>query len=530
MRSLWFYPLWPSPPFIKRLEEFLRVLFLPDAMAEVVLLVGLPGVVSTILISRMLDRLCGVQMSELVNSSYPRFFSLYFGVFLCLAIVGVLLGKADSFWPTFYAFLGVLIVCASLCRVCFALLIHSASQKKLVLSYYKGQFQECRQERSCSGHERGYKLRQLFQNSAEYARMILLQDHQDRLPEIVHLWLDVFSDKESLAQWSNRPSGPNDTDTIRQDSMLCAAGWAALLPEGIAAPQDAEILHDMLGHLDENVSVENDKKRYSYGRTVLLLGLALFLTEFSHGISDQDAKHLCALTYGRQDCLADQDLTCACLMMRTVEWLDGNPSAQKDLARAVPLLQTMLDRSLLKSQPNLLQPSDGSLSYFLCCAESIACYRLCMDSNEFFLRAVEKLDASPETVCMSALLTAKEQRSALLTCLLRQVNMEEDTATARQPEFTNAPAPTPKAPGRPVISPQPAKESRDRPRPKLKLNIIPSASRRSQKANAAMGSKQLQKRRPAKPGPKLKIIPLESPPIQEARAAMGTDPSQEREV
>lgn len=125
----------PSPPWIKFLEQFLKVLFLPDAMAETVMLVGLPGVVVTVLISRMLDRVCGVQMSELVDDSYPYFFSFYFGAFMCLAIVGVLMGKAGFFWPTFYAFLGVLIAFAGLCCVCFALLIHSASQKDLILSY-----------------------------------------------------------------------------------------------------------------------------------------------------------------------------------------------------------------------------------------------------------------------------------------------------------------------------------------------------------------------------------------------------------
>ena len=519
----------PSPPQIKFLEQFLKVLFLPDAMAETVMLVGLPGVVATVLISRMLDRVCGVQMSELVDDSYPYFFSFYFGAFMCLAIAGVLMGKAGFFWPTFYAFLGVLIAFAGLCFVCFALLIHSTSQKDLILSYYKRQFCACQRERSQGKQEGDYELRRLFQNTAEYARMILLQDHQDRLPEIVRLWLDVFSDQDSLAQRSSRLSGSDNS--ILQDSTLCAAGWAALLPEGAAAPQDAEILHDMLRYLDRAVLVDDDSGRYSYGRTALLLGLAQFLTGISRDIPDQDAKQLCALTYGRQDCLADQDLTCACLIMRIVEWLDGSSSAQKDLVRAVQLLQTMLDRSLLKAPPDLTQASDSSLSYFLYCAESIACCRLCMDSNEFFLRAAEKLDASSETVGISAYLTAKEQRAVLFTCLLRQVCMGETTASARQfEESTKKPAALSEKPDRPVISPRPVHGSQDRLWSRLRLNAIPHTSQPSQKTNAAQGLEQSLKRRPDKPWPKLKIIPLEPRPNQEAKAAMGTEMSQETEV
>lgn len=519
----------PSPLWIKCLEQFLKVLFLPDAMAETVVLVGLPGVVATILISRMLDRICGVQMSELVDDSYQYFFSFYFGAFMCLAIAGVLMGKSGFFWPTFYAFLGVLTAFAGLCCVCFALLIHSASQKELVFSFYKRQFRACQEERSQGKQEGDYKFRRLFQNTAEYARMLLLQDHQDRLPEIARLWLGVFGGQESLVQLSSRQPEPDDS--ILQDSALCAAGWAALLPEGVAAPQDAEILHDMLGYLDQAVLVDDDSARYSYGRAVLLLGLAQFLTRISHDMPDRDAKQLCSLTYGRQDCLADQDLTCACLIMRTVEWLDGSSSAQKDLARAVQLLQAMLDRSLLKTPPDLTQVSGSSLPYFLYCAESIACYRLCMDSNEFFLRAAEKLDISSEMVVISAYLTAKEQRATLLTCLLRQVRMEEAAASARQPEESaERPVALPEEPERSVSSSQPAQGSQDRPCSGLKLNAIPPTSQPSQKTNAFLGPERPQKRRLDKPWPKLKAIPTEPRPNQEAKAAMGTEPFQEREV
>lgn len=483
--------VFPSPSLIKRLEQFLKVLFQPDAMAETVMLVGLPGAISALLIPRMLDRVCGVQISELVHDSYPDF-SLNFGAFMCLAIAGVLLGKAGFFWPTFYAFLGVFIAFAGLCRVCFALMIHPASQNELVLSYFERQFHACQQDRSRSGQEDYYKLRQLFQNTAEYARTLLLQDHQDRTLEIARLWLDVFSGKESLAQWSTHLSGADDP--IFQDIALCSSAWTALFPEGLSAPQNAGIFYNMLEHLDRAVPADNSSKRYSYGRTVLLLGLAQFLTEISHDISDQDAKRLCALTYGRQNHLADQDLTCACLMIRTVEWLDGSSSAREDLARAVPLLQSMIDRSLLTKRANLMQVPDSSLPYFLYCAELMTCYRLCMNSDEFFLLAAEMLDASPETVGMSAYLAAKEQRTALLNCLLRQVSMKKDAASAGHPKPAKESAQASEAPDRPTISPQPVQEAQD------------------------------------KPWPRFYVIPSESPPRQEVRVAMTTEPSQEREV
>lgn len=528
-----FLSVFPSPPRITCLEQFLKTLFLPDAMAETVMLVGLPGLVATVFIPRMLDRVCGVQMSELVNDSYPCFFSFYFGAFMCLAIAGVLMGKAGLFWPTFYAFLGVLVAFAGLCRVCFALLIHSASRNDLIFAYYKRQFCTCQQERSQGQGQRkqegDYKLRRLFQNTAGYARMLLLQDHQDRLLEIARLWLDVFNGQDSLARQSRRLSGSEDS--ILQDSALCAAGWAALLPKGATVPQDAEILHDMLEYLDQDVHIKDDSKRYSYGRVALLLGLAQFLTRISGGISDQEVKQLCSLSRGRQNCLADQDLTCACLVMCTVEWLEGSSSAQKALVQAMRLLQNTFDLSILKDPPDLAQAPNSALSRFLYCAESIACGRLCVDSSNFFLRAAEKLDAFPETVVASAYLIAEEQRAALYACLLRQACMEENAAAASQSEESaKKPGARSEAPDRPASSPRPAQGSQGRARPSLRLEAIPPTSQPGQKMNPLPGRFRSQKRRPDKPRLKLNIIIPESRPNQEATAAMGTGPSQEGEV
>lgn len=528
-----FLSIFPSPPQIACLEQFLKALFLPDAMAETVILVGLPGLVATVFIPRMLDRVCGVQMSELVNDGYPCFFSFYFGAFMCLAIAGVLMGKAGLFWPTFYAFLGVLVAFAGLCRVCFALLIHSASRNDLIFTYYKRQFCACQQERS-QGQGRGrqegdYKLRRLFQNTAGYARMLLLQDHQDRLLEIARLWLDVFNDQDFLARQSCRLSGSEDS--ILQDSALCAVGWAALLPKGAAVPQDAEILHDMLGYLDQAVHVENDSERYSYGRAALLLGLAQFLTRISGGVSEQEVKQLCSLSRGRQNCLADQDLTCACLVMYTVEWIEGSSSAQKALAQAIRLLQNTLDLSLLKEPPDLAQAPNSALSHFLYCAESIACGRLCVDSGNFFLRAAEKLDAFPETAGAAAYLLTEEQRAVLYACLLRQACMEETPAAAGRPEESaKKPGARSEASDRPAAIPRPAQGSQGKAWPGLRLEAIPPTSQPSQKMEPLSGRSQTRKRRPDKLGLKLHIIAPKFRPSQEATAAMGAGPSQEGEV
>lgn len=188
----------------------------------------------------------------------------------------------------------------------------------------------------------------------------------------------------------------------------------------------------MLEYLDTPVTCEGE--RYTYGRQVLLLGLAQFLTESIQESSDQEAKRLCALIYGRQNCFADQDLACACLMMRTVDWLDGSLAARDDLARGMQLLQNLIDCILLDEPPNLFQVQNGPLSGFLHCAESLACYRRCINSNEFFLRAADRLNACNGSVGMAVVLARKERRVELLNFLLRQAGVDAAFPATEKPK------------------------------------------------------------------------------------------------
>lgn len=184
-----------APCWVVALEQQLRKVFQPEAMAATVTLVGLPGVVFAVLISRMEDRVYGVRMSDLIEDSYHHFFRLYFFAFMVLSISAVLLGETGIFfWPVFYAFLGVLITFICLCWVCYVFLVRSDLREQLALNYYKKQFDCCAKDRATKGvgQQEGSMLRQLFQNTAEYARSLLLQSHCNRLQEVAQLWLDVL--------------------------------------------------------------------------------------------------------------------------------------------------------------------------------------------------------------------------------------------------------------------------------------------------------------------------------------------------
>lgn len=485
-----------APHWIAAAAEHLRKVFQPEAMAAVVTLVGLPGAAFAVLISRLEDRVCGVRMSDLIEDSYHHFFQLYFFVFMVLSISAVLLGEAGVFfWPVFYAFLGVLITFICLCWVCYVFLIRSDLQEQLALNYYRKQFEKGRAAKGV-GQQDDSALRQLFQNTAEYARSLLLQGHRNRLQEIAQLWLDVFSKQPSPSWDDGRFLAPNEP--ILQDCTLCTAAWFSLLPNGLATAQDTEILHNMLEYLDK--SVTSEEKRYTYGRQVLLLGLAQFLTESIQESSDQEAKRLCALTYGRQNRFSDQDLACACLMMRTVDWLDGSLEARDDLARGMRLLQDLIDCILLDEPPKLFQVQNGPLSGFLHCAESLACYRRCTNSNEFFLRAADRLNACDGAVGIAAILAKKERRVELLNFLLRQAGVDAAPPVVEPPNASPFP---PKSAARSASPSDPPKKDQKTGRFQRKPNLIKLASLKApssaeptpkQHAQVAMTATQFNKR------------------------------------
>lgn len=412
------------PDCVAWLEIGLRKLFPPAAMAAAAALAGLPGVIFSGLLSRMGDRVCGVRMADLIQERYPSFFSLCFGFFIALSLMAALAGSADLFWPAFYAFLGVIAAVGWICWVCYVFLVKSNYQTDIAFSYYRKKLMEFRKNSSKTGSDRDWKLRRYLLNTAEYARTLLLQEHQDWLQETVQLWMDVFSDR-SMPTWDENTYLTPD-QSIFQDCSLAASAWAALLPDGLSVPHEAKILHSMLDCMDEDISDESET-RYIYKREVLLLGLAQFLMEISPRGDKQEVKRLCSLTYGRQDCPADQDLICACLMMRTVEWLETNEPSVDGFACAVYYLQPLLDKCLIAVDA---WTARHFLADYLHCAESIICHAQCIKPDEFLQRVREKLESRQETYNMFIHLCRKEQRPELLSCLLQQVSVSGSSGSA----------------------------------------------------------------------------------------------------
>lgn len=431
-----FLCLFQAPDWIVWLENGLRKLLSPSAMAAVAELAGLPGVIFAGLLSRLGDRICGVKMPELIQDEYPHFFRLCFSRFIILSLAAALVGNSDLFWPTLYAFFGVLVTIGWICWVCYVFLIKADSQESLAFRYYKKKLTKSRRYLVGNGLEKDgvsqqdenkdvnwdWEFRQVLLNTAEYARTLLFEKHQNCLRETARIWMAVFSDR-SMPEWDENTYFPPN-HYIFQDCSLTASAWATLLPNGLSAPHEVKILHCMLDCLDETVS-STDERRYVYNREVLLLGLARFLMETSQRGKEQEVKRLCSLTYGRQEHPADQDLICACLMMWTVEWLEDRTSTGEDIACATYLLQPLLENTLLSVPAYTERPS---LAEFLCCAESMIRDALCMKPDDF-LRCVQKeLENSPETYYLAMRLSKKMWRPDLLSCLLRQIpKLRKDT-------------------------------------------------------------------------------------------------------
>ena len=448
-----FLCLFQAPAWIVKVENGLGKLFPPSAMATVAELAGLPGVIFSGLLSRLGDRVCGVKMPDLIQAKYPRFFRLCFGSFIILCLVAALAGSNNLFWPTLYAFLGVLAAIGCICRVCYVFLIKSNRQEEFAFGYYREELMDSRtclagdmpdkagafQKGKSKDSNQDWRFRQTLINTAEYARTLLLQEHKDRLFEVGQMWMDVFSN-QSMPEWDEDTYFAPD-HYIFQDCSLAASAWAALLPNGLKAPLEVKILHSMMDCLDASVSNQNDNGRYVYHRGVLILGLAQFLMENAPRGDEQAIKQLCSLTYGRQEHPADQDLICACLMMRVVEWLENGPAAESDLACAIYLLQPLIDQSLLSTQGWTKKPP---LAEFLYCAGSIIRHAHCMKLEDFFVYVQGKLERRTETYNMSVRLCRKVWSPELLSCLLQQIsNRNAAPATTSRRE---SPVPMEEAP------------------------------------------------------------------------------------
>lgn len=415
----------PSWRLAAHLEGVLAPFFQPRAMAAVVSLVGLPGAVFGWLISHMEDKVCGVRMSQLIDWAYPNFFISYFCFFITLSIIAVFSGNVGLFWPTLYAFCGVLIALCLLCWVCYRFVMRSDFRETLAFEYYENLLAYARGDDD--------KVGKTLLNTADYARFLLAQEHRNPIPYTVGLWLKAFSEDRRVPDMEQSASAywQEEEDALIHHSALFRSVWAALLPKGLSDPQDIALLHSTLRELDvASGPIQNAKEEcVSYGREAVLLGLAQFLMELGQKGRDWEAERFCALAYGQQKSPAVQELVCACLTMLSVEWVNDTSSARWALSTAAKSLMSILEQCLVEDGEG---KGETPLAAFLLHAQWIARRARQMNAGTYILRVsgllgLENLSRNSFLDCTAP----KDQKDLLLSLLCLAVWEEEDKTERR---------------------------------------------------------------------------------------------------
>lgn len=334
---------WPACALARFFENLLSFFLRPKVMAAVVSLVGLPGVVFAWLISRMEDRICGLRMSLLIEWAYPNFFILYFFLFIALSVLAVFCGNSERFWPTFYAFCGILLTLALLCRVCYLFVIRSKRREEYAFQYYT--------DRLSRSNGQNAKFQETLLNVTDYVHFLLSQEHQAPLISVVEVWLKAFpKGKPAPSLDENFLSYTEEqANEVLQHSALYSAAWGVLLPNGPSNHQNVNLLTYMLEQIDEstNPGRNGSPESHAYSRHVILLGLVQFLLESGYLMEENGPEQLCALAARKKDLPAVQELVCGLLSALSVEWTAGNLRAERAMSRIFCLFGSVLEQCLL---------------------------------------------------------------------------------------------------------------------------------------------------------------------------------------
>lgn len=402
---------WPAcePAFF--LESLLSPLFQPEGIVGVVSLVGLSGAAFAWLISRTEDRICGVRMSVLVEWVYPNFFSLYFVLFIGLAIFALFMGTARMFWPAFYAFWGALASFMLLCRGCYLFVVRADLRESRAFEYYG----------ACLAHggDGGVSIRETLLNTADYTRLLLTKERRDATAKTAQLWLKAFPDNQNLPSVEQIADCVETEDNlIRRSDLFCSA-WAALLPKGIAEPQDVALVRSMLEHLDQ-YSWDNGQKKNIFCRQAILLGLSQFLLEIGRKCDFWKATQICALITGmREGADAARELACAWLAMLCVEWAGDAPQAGSALSEAAGFLLPVVEQYLIQGGKE-----DKDLNGFLFHAHWIARRAKQVKPSAYLLEMSRLLERAGNGIFVDCM--APADQSNLLLILLCYAIWEDE--------------------------------------------------------------------------------------------------------
>lgn len=336
------------------IREVIFCFLQPKAMATVVNLVGLTGVVLTWLISRTEDRILGVQMSGLIKWCYPHFFQLYFVFFILLSILTVFTGNIGLFWPCFYSFWGTLLAFSWLLRVCYLFVICSKYREDIAFKYHKKQLQHFQNENNCDD-----KILEALLNTAYYSRFLFEHQCRNYAHKSIEIWIAFLAGLKSDTRKKEIKDDflelTEEENTLIKHSTLFCSAWEILLPRGINGFQDLTFLKSLLEELDkQSYPIRNNESLdCTYGRMVILLGLAQYLLECCKKKWDRTIESLCTLIYEEPENVAVHELICACATMFSVEWVCGSLKAQKALFMLSNNYVTIFEKMLINDEENV---------------------------------------------------------------------------------------------------------------------------------------------------------------------------------
>lgn len=175
-----FLVLFPSYEWVATMASQLQRVIRSEAISTTISAIGVVGVAFGWLISRMEERIYNIRLADLVEAVYPRFFKSYVRKFILTALIGIYAGKADLFWPAFYAFLEVLVHFGFLIRVCYVFVIRSDYREQFAFSYYENEIVQANDRES---------VQSVLLNTADYTHMLMRKQHRyGKAKALINLW------------------------------------------------------------------------------------------------------------------------------------------------------------------------------------------------------------------------------------------------------------------------------------------------------------------------------------------------------
>lgn len=343
--------LFPASKRVTEMAQQLQQIIRPEAISTTISAIGVAGVVFGWLISRMEDRIYGARLADLVEAIYPHFFRGYVRKFIFSALIGIYSGKANLFWPAFYAFWEVLLHLVLLIRVCYVFVIRSDYRENLAFFCYEKEIFRAKDESS---------VRSVLLNTADYTHMLISREHRyGKLEKMVNLWecglKKVICDNSALEgeqgispytremTWDRATEGywKKKNDGMMKGIALSKCVWETFLRGESEAGTRVEIVAPLLRTIRSDVC---DPVQFC-----ILIGLAQalfgFYMDHEEGVVLEMRKLLDDV---RQD--VAQNLTLILTIILLIYRLQNRKDAEKALYRVYIHMRSEIDSIVLMNK------------------------------------------------------------------------------------------------------------------------------------------------------------------------------------